>query len=219
MRRRLWPSIALTLAAASPCACLQAPPAGGQTVTAEAGVDGGQEPGAILDPARPLAELYAAGEIRAFEFKQLGEPIGRSFGRYEGTVEVGGQPLHHFSTRVELLPPGGKALRFASELMLDETGDLVSGWERSVAAELRFTLDRDQATLVIEADAGLPELERAELAYDPGTAFMGYMSTIHEELMFALRPLALGENEWRLISLSAGRADPWSARALSLIHI
>ena len=171
------------------------------------------EVGEVIDPARSVADLYEDGEIRGFEFRQIGEAIGQSFGRYEGTVEVEGRTLHRVSTRVELLPPGGKPLRFASELLLDERGDLVSGWERSVAAELRFAVDAAKSKLVIEADAGLPELERAELAYDPGTAYMGYMSTIHEELMFALRELAAGDNEWRLISLSAGRADPWSAQA------
>jgi pimeloyl-ACP methyl ester carboxylesterase len=189
--------------------CLQAPPSGTQ---AEVPGDATAEQGDIASPARPLAGLYTAGEVRAFSFTQLGEEIGRSYGRYEGTLEREGRTLHRFTTKVELIPPGGKPLRFSSELLLDERGDLVEGWERSVAAELRFAVAPDRKLLEIEADGGLEQVERAEIGYEPGTAFMGYMATIHEELMLALRQLSIGEIEWRLISLSAGRADPWSAK-------
>lgn len=191
------------------CGCLKAPPSGTQV---EAPVTATAELGEVVAPARALAELYAVGEVRAFSFTQLGEEIGRSYGRYEGSIVRDGRTLHRFSTKVELLPPGGKPLRFCSEILLDEHGTLVEGWERSMAAELRFAVASDGATLDIEADAGLEQLERAQLAYDPATAFMGYMSTMHEELMLAQRQLTVGENEWRLISLSAGRADPWSAK-------
>lgn len=191
------------------CGCLKTPPSG--TQTDEPGVDGLAEE-TVAAPARTLTQLYRAGEIRGFEFTQLGQVIGRSIGRYEGPVERDGQTLHRFSTRVELVPPNGEPLRFSSEVLLDASGDLVEGWERSMAAELRFEVDPERKMLVIEADAGLPQLETAELAYDSGTAFMGYMSTIHEELMLGLRELEVGDNEWRLISLSAGRADPWSAK-------
>jgi pimeloyl-ACP methyl ester carboxylesterase len=189
--------------------CLVTPPSGTQAQTPGGATS---EAGEVIEPARALAGLYEAGEIRGFAFTQVGEVIGRSFGRYDGAVERDGQTLHRFSTRVELLPPGGKPLRFAAELLLDDHGDLVEGWERSMAAELRFTVTPATALLDIEADAGLNEVEHAQLSYEPGTAFMGYMSTIHEELMLALRELVVGENEWRLISLSAGRADPWSAK-------
>lgn len=202
--RRPLPAIAVLAL----CGCLQAPPSG--TLT-EAPEDEG-EASSIVAPARKVADLYKVGEIRGFEYTQAGQPIGRSFGRYDGPVEREGRTLHRFTTRVELLPPGGQPLRFASELLLDQNCDLVEGWERSMAAELRFALKADKGVLAIEADAGLPEVETAELGYDPGTAFMGYMSTMHEELMLACRELVRGENEWRLISLSAGRADPWSAR-------
>lgn len=205
MRRR-WPGIALL----SLCGCLQVPPSGDPTQNPE-GEGEALADSKVADPARAVGEIYTAGEIRAFRFSQLGEEIGRSFGRYEGTVEREGQTLHRFTTRVELLPPGGKPLRFESQLLVDERGDLVEGWERSVAAELRFWVDPAKQVLEIEADAGLPENERAQLTYEPGTAFMGYMSTIHEELMLAMRELAVGANEWRLVSLSAGRADMWSA--------
>ncbi len=204
MRRSLPAIVVLAL-----CGCFKPPPAGAQTE--EPGADEGAEE-AVVEPARQLTQLYQAGELRGFEFTQVGQTIGRSIGRYEGPVEHDGQTLYKFSTRVELLPPGGQPLRFASELLVDEHGDLVEGWERSMAAELRFRVEPDDALLIIEADAGLAEAETAELGYEPGTAFMGYMSTIHEELMLGLRELHGGDNEWRLISLSAGRADPWSAK-------
>jgi pimeloyl-ACP methyl ester carboxylesterase len=191
------------------CGCLKAPPSGTQV---EAPVDAIAEQGDVVAKARALSGLYAVGEVRAFSFTQVGEEIGRSYGRYDGKLERDGRTLHRFSTKVELIPPGGKALRFTSEVLLDERGNLVEGWERSMAAELRFAVAPEASVLKIEADAGLEQMEQAEIAYEPGTAFMGYMSTMHEELMLALRQLTVGENEWRLISLSAGRADPWSAK-------
>ena len=202
--RRPLPAIALLVLSG----CLQAPPTGDET----------EAPGLAETPettiaaaARAIPELYRPGEIRGFEFTQSGQLIGRSIGRYDGPVERDGQTLHRFSTRVELLPPDAEPLRFASELLVDARGDLVEGWERSMAAELRFHVASDQALLHIEADAGLSDNQTAELGYAPGTAFMGYMSTLHEELMLAQRELTIGDNEWRLISISAGRADPWSA--------
>jgi pimeloyl-ACP methyl ester carboxylesterase len=202
--RGAWPGLVLIL-----CGCLQAPPSGTQ---AEVPADASVEQGDVVSPARPLAGLYAVGEVRAFSFTQVGEEIGRSYGRYEGTLVRDGRTLHRFSTKVELIPPGGKVLHFSSEVLLDDRGDLVEGWERSMAAELRFAVAPDRKVLEMEADGGLEKVETAELNYEPGTAFMGYMSTIHEELMLALRDLKVGENEWRLISLSAGRVDPWSAK-------
>lgn len=191
------------------CGCLKAPPSGTQV---EAPVDAVAVDGEVAASARPIAGLYAVGEVRAFSFTQVGAEIGRSFGRYEGTLERDGRTLYRFSTKVEVVPPGGKPLRFSSEVLLDEQGNLVEGWERSQAAELRFAVAPDGSVLEIEADAGLEQLEHAQIGFEPGTAFMGYMSTMHEELMLSLRRLTFGENEWRLISLSAGRADPWSAK-------
>jgi len=194
--------------------CLEPPPPGSGLEVPGGGEGENRGPSeGEIDPARPLAELYAVGEIRGFEYVQVGTTIGRSFGRYDGPVEREGRMLYQVSTRVELLPPNGKPLRWASELLLDERGDLVSGWERSVAAELRFQVDPEGELLTIDADAGLPEVAREELGYPAGTAFMGYMSTVHEELMFGTRVLTVGENSWRLVSLSAGRADPWTAQA------
>ena len=213
--RRPWPAIAPTalfLPTALLVGCLQAPPAGGEPTGPQ---DAVISEGEVIQPARSLVGLYEVGQVRAFEFMQLGEVIGRSWGRYEGTVEVDGRKLHQFSTKIELLPPGGKPLRWASQLLLDDQGNLVSGWERSIAAELRFDVTGDGSqdkVLRIDADAGLEDIEHEELGFADGTAFMGYMSTIHEELMLALRQLTVGENSWRLISLSAGRADEWSAK-------
>ena len=39
------------------------------------------EVGEVIDPARSVADLYEDGEIRGFEFRQIGEAIGQSFGR------------------------------------------------------------------------------------------------------------------------------------------
>lgn len=188
--------------------CLQPPPL--DPVSAGEGASVAVEAGAVLSEARPLTGLYERGELRAFEFVQEGTVIGRSFGRYEGTVERAGQTMHRFSSRIELLPPGTKPLRWSSELLFDEQGRLVEGFERSVAAELMFRSTPE--LLQIEARSGLPEIHSDELGYEGDTAVMGYMATLHEELMFATHTLRAGDNEWRLISLSAGRADPWSAK-------
>lgn len=190
-------------------ACLQAPPSGTQSADPGEAAD---ETGQVVEPARPLAGLYELGSVRGFAFTQVGAEIGHSFGRYEGMIERDGRTLYRFTTKVEVLPPGGTPLRFVSDILLDEHGNLVEGFERSVAAELRFRVDPEAELLHIEADAGLEQVQTSKLAYEPGTAFMGYMSTIHEELMLALRELRVGDNEWRLISLSAGRADLWSAK-------
>ncbi len=169
------------------------------------------EIGTVISPARPLTGLYHAGEIRAFEFVQEGTVIGRSFGRYVGPVERAGKTLHRFDSRIELLPPGTKPLRWSSEIVLDEQGQLIEGFERSIAAELVFRTGPE--VLTIAARSGLPDAHDEQLGYDSETAVMGYMATLHEELMFATRTLRAGDNEWRLISLSAARADQWSGTA------
>ncbi|MFV8750317.1 alpha/beta hydrolase family protein [Nannocystaceae bacterium ST9] len=175
------------------------------------GEGGAIEAGTVISEARPLTGLYALGEVRAFEFVQEGTVIGRSFGRYEGTLEREGVTLHRFASRIELLPPGTKPLRWSSEILFDERGRLVEGFERSIAAELTFRAKPE--LLAIGKRSGLPEAETDQLGYDGETAVMGYMATLHEELMFATRTLRAGDNEWRLISLSAGRADLWSGKA------
>ena len=192
-------------------ACLQPPPIDPESAKDPSTPELAE--GAVIAEAHPLTGLYNVGEIRAFEFVQEGTVIGRSFGRYEGSFEREGQTLHRFSTQIELLPPGTKPLRWSSEVVFDEQGHLIEGFERSVAAELVFRTRAKPATLEIEARSGLPEVHHEALGYEADTAVMGYMATLHEELMFATRELRSGDNEWRLISLSAGRADLWSGKA------
>src|SRR5690349_6616331 len=108
------------------------------------------EAGAVVFEALPLTGLYELGETRAFEFVQEGTVIGRSFGRYEGPGTREGQQLHRFTARIELLPPGTPPVRWASEVLLDEKGRLLEGFERSVAAELSFRVVGQPAVLKIE---------------------------------------------------------------------
>jgi pimeloyl-ACP methyl ester carboxylesterase len=188
--------------------CLKPPPLDPETGTATVE---GVEAGTVISEARPLTGLYEPGEIRAFEFVQEGTVIGRSFGRYDGPVE-GNASQHRFSAKIELLPPGTKPVRWASQTVFGEQGRLIEGFERSVAAELVFHSESKPEVLRIEARSGLPDVRSEEIAYPQDTAVMGYMATLHEELMLATHALRAGDNEWRLISLSAGRADPWSGK-------
>jgi hypothetical protein len=89
-------------------------------------------------PGKPPGELYKVNEARAYVMMQSGKPIGTSWGRYEGPVT--GEPGHHrFATRIELVPPRpdgskGAPIHSAGEVILDERGRLVRGFERSAAA-------------------------------------------------------------------------------------
>ncbi|HEY8376686.1 MAG TPA: alpha/beta fold hydrolase, partial [Nannocystis sp.] len=98
----------------------------------------------------------------------------------------------------------GEPLRSAGEIVVDARGDLVRGFERSNAAELRFERRGD----VLHFTAGR---ERDELTYRDGDAFMAFSAIFHEELMFGLRRLAAGELSWRLVSLSGSMPTEWSA--------
>lgn len=191
-------------------ACVQ-PPAidpeaggGGEVTTLAAGT--------ILSEAHALTGLYQVGEIRAFEFVQEGTVIGRSYGRYEGTETRGDRTLHRFAGRIELTPPASAPLRWASEVVFDGDGRLIEGHERAPGAALEFRSKREPAVLELVARTGLPDSERSVVGYEGDTAVMGYMATLHEELMLATHALAFGDNAWRLISLSTGRADEWSAK-------
>ncbi len=133
--------------------------------------------------------------------------IGRSWGRYEGPVERGGQQLHRFATRIELELPNRPPVRSEGEIIIDAGGELVSGFERSDGAQLSFSVDG--GVLVLESGA-----ERDEVGFAPGTAYMAYMATLHEELMFATRELRTGEMQLRLISLSGGMPTEWSGRVI-----
>lgn len=160
-------------------------------------------------PGKKPGDLYRVDEARAFVIMQAGKSIGTSWGRYEGPVA--GEPGHHrFATRIELIPPKadgskGKPLRSAGEVILDDAGRLVRGFERSDAAELKFA--RQGEALVFQAGR-----ERDEIAYREGDAFMAFSAIFHEELMFGLRRLAEGDLAWRLVSLSGSMPTEWSAK-------
>jgi pimeloyl-ACP methyl ester carboxylesterase len=158
----------------------------------------------IVWEARPVAELYRVGEVRAFEFRQNESAIGRSWGRYEGTVDDQGVTLHRFATRIELELPDRPPVRSEGEIFVDGDGELVRGFERSDAAELRF----DVAGGLLRLASGK---ESETLSFPPGTAYMAYMATLHEELMLALRTLRTGPMELRLVSLSGALPTEWSA--------
>ena len=164
---------------------------------------------ALVWPGKPPNQLYAPGEVRVFTLIQGGKKIGTSWGRYDGAEG----PLHKFSTRTELTPQSSapntqqvppEPLRSAGEILVDARGELVRGFERSKAIELRF--DRQDDTLVFTAGR-----EKEELAFKPGTAYMAFATILHEELMFGLRPLPEGELSWRLVSLSGSLPTDWSA--------
>jgi len=152
-------------------------------------------------------ELYAVGEIRAFELHQGERLLGRSWGRYVGPEGEGEARLHRFETRTELLLPGRPAARAEGMLLLDERGRLIRGHERSDAAQLRFSRDQE----VLRLTDGTRE---DELLYDPDrndTAFMAHSAIFHEELMLGLRRLVEDEMTWRVISLSGGAPVEWEA--------
>lgn len=151
-----------------------------------------------------VAKAYPVGDVRAFELRQGGRRIGGSWGRYLGPVE--GEAGHHrFQTRIELIAPGRGVLRSEGELVLDEAGFLVRGFERSPAAELHF--ERKQ-NLVTITDGRTVD----EVAYDPAAgqvAVMAHSAILHEELMLRLRSLRAGSFEMRLLSLSGGPPTRW----------
>lgn len=198
----MLPRPALALLAVCAAGCLKIPP--DSTVPEEHAPKN-----MVAWPGKSAAQLYAPGEVRAFTLLQSRKAIGTSWGRYDGPVA--GEPGHHrFSTRIELTPPrpdGRPAdpLRSAGEVVVDERGALVRGFERSPAAELRF--ERKGEALLFEAGR-----ERDEITYRDGDAFMAFSAIFHEELMFGLRPLTEGELAWRLVSLSGSMPTEWSAK-------
>ena len=203
--------VGLLLALAGPAACLKIP-AGDAPVAAPGDAQTPADAAARLAwPGKPAGQLYAVGEQRVFELIQSGKKIGTSWGRYDGPLGGG---LHRFSTRVELtMPqqqgptagPPAEPLRSAGEIIIDDRGDLVRGFERSKAIELRF--ERSGDLLVFTSGR-----EREELQAKPGTAYMSFATMFHEELMFGLRPLKEGELAWRLVSLSGSLPTDWTAK-------
>lgn len=198
------PSLALVALLAAGCLKI---PAG--EATEAAGPEGQAQRDMVAWPGKPAGQLYAPGEVRGYTLMQSGKTIGTSWGRYEGPVD--GEPgRHRFATRIELTPPrpDGKPaepLRSAGEVIVDDRGMLVRGFERSPAAELRF--ERKADALVFHADR-----ETDEITYRDGDAFMAFSAIFHEELMFGLRRLAEGELAWRLVSLSGSMPTEWTAK-------
>lgn len=188
--------------------CLKIPTDAGES--AAPGVQSPASAATVAWPGKPPGQLYTVGEVRAFELIQGGKKIGTSWGRYDGP-QAGG--LHRFSTRVELRLPGsapntgpaGEPLRSAGEIIVDARGDLLRGYERSRAVELRF--ERSGDLLVFTSGR-----EREELAFKNGTAYMSFATMFHEELMFGLRELREGELAWRLVSLSGSLPTDWTAK-------
>lgn len=194
-------------------ACLPPPPIEGASTNPGQGAGEG-----VLWAAKAPGELYKVGEVRGFEYRQNGQVVGRSFGRYEGEVEVEGRTLYKFAARIERVvdrsAPGGADLpdlRGMSEILLDEAGHLVSGFERSSSAELRFEVVDGE--LKAEAFTGVPRDETWSTPVDESAAFMGYMTAFYEELTLATRKLVHGEQSWPLISLSTAQVDAWTGTA------
>ncbi len=200
MRRVALTGLALTL-----CACLTPPPKVGATEgpdsVAPAAAQAAKQVWAGVSPKAS----YPVGDTRAFEFVQSGRRIGRSWGRYAGPLED--QPTHHrFETRIELELPGREPLRSAGELILDDQGALVRGFERSDAAELTFVREDD----TLRISDGQTE---QEVGYEPQsvpTGVMAHSAILHEELLLRLRPLEVGTLELRLLSLSGGIPAEWT---------
>jgi pimeloyl-ACP methyl ester carboxylesterase len=202
-RSRVW--LAGLLCAAS---CLTPPPATSNDPSAAATADA-DTAAAILWEGRKPGDLYGRMEVRAFEFTQGGRSIGSSWGRYAGPVasEPG---RHRFETRIEIVVPGRGPIRSSGEIVLDDQGHLVRGFERSEAAELRY---RRRGEVIELTDGTAID----ELGYAParGDAVMAHSAILHEELMFALRDLPEGQVQWRLISVSGGPPIEWEATVSS----
>lgn len=199
MRRILLTGLALAATA-----CLTPPPST-TPVDAPAATTDDATAAKRLWPGVSPKDAYPVGQTRAFEFVQADRRIGRSWGRYVGAID--GEPTHHrFETRIELELPGREPLRSSGELVLDDTGALVRGFERSSAAELTFVREGD--TLRVTDGKSINEV-----AYSPQTAPTGVMAhsaILHEELLLRLRPLDVGTLELRLLSLSGGIPAEWS---------
>ncbi|MGH1346579.1 MAG: alpha/beta hydrolase family protein [Nannocystales bacterium] len=200
MRRILLSGLALAATA-----CLTPPPSTTPADSAAASTTDEATAPKRLWPGVATKDAYPIGQTRAFEFVQADRRIGRSWGRYVGTID--GAPNHHrFETRIELELPGREPLRSAGELILDDNGALVRGFERSSAAELTFVREGD----TLRISDGKTE---NEVGYAPETAPTGVMAhsaILHEELLLRLRPLDVGTLELRLLSLSGGIPAEWS---------
>lgn len=202
---RFCPRSLLTLVFTA--ACIEPPPPVSPEALSESGESAAST--AVAWDGRGPGDLYEPGEIRAFELRQGGRLIGHSWGRYVGPEgeDTDASRRHRFETRTELLMPGRPPVRAEGMLLLDEQGHLVRGYERSDAAQLRFSRDGE----LLRLTDGTRE---DEVLYDPernDTAFMAHSAIFHEELMLGLRRLVDGELAWRVISLSGGPPLEWEA--------
>lgn len=206
MPPRLAPTLLAAALAAAP-GCLKIP--AGETPEAPGQAQDAPQAANLAWPGKPPGQLYAPGEVRVFTLIQGGKQIGTSWGRYDGREG----DLHKFSTRTELTPPSSapntqtsppEPLRSAGEVVLDDRGELVRGFERSKALDLRFERKGD----LLEFRAGR---EKEDLSFRTGTAFMAFATLLHEELMFGLRRLPEGELSWRLVSLSGSLPTDYTA--------
>ncbi|MEE9382794.1 MAG: alpha/beta fold hydrolase [Nannocystaceae bacterium] len=207
----LFGSISTGFTLATTAGCVPPPPA---TLPPDSALHDTEAHNSIVVwPAGRVAALYPVDEVRAFRYLQHGQVIGFSYGRYAGPVPASiahgrsaalGRPpsLHRFETRIELNIPGRLPVRSTGEVMVDDTGELIRGFERSNAAELTFSVN--DGTFMISDGA-----EQESLSFAAGTAFMAYMATLHEELMFAQRELRTGEQRWKMVSLSGGTPREW----------
>lgn len=153
-----------------------------------------------------VAKAYPVGKVRVFSFEQGGQLTGRSWGRYMGAVAD--EPGHHrFETKIELILPGRSPIRSEGELVLDDEGHLVRGFERSDAAELTFKRTGDK----IEFTDGT---RKDEVGYATDTldvAVMAHSAMLHEELFLRMRSIVEGTMQLRLVSISGGPPTAWEA--------
>ncbi len=192
----------LISACLSAAGCLRIPPEGALPPQQES-LDREELQRVEIWPARLAGELYAVGEVRAFAFRRKGGLVARSWGRYEGPT-ADDPPLHRFSTRVEITIPGREPQRSAGEIVVDDAGQLVRGYEQSGPTRLQFR--RDGQLLQI-TDGHHEEALKA----GPDAAYMAFGAIFHEELMLGLRTLKSGTLAWRMVSLSGSLPVNWSA--------
>lgn len=185
-------------------ACVRPPPAEAPNPDSEALAPA--EPAGPLWAGRGPGELYRLGEVRGFKLLQAGREFGASYGRYLGP-DPSNPDQYVFETRIEMNIPGGRSLRSEGRVIVDGSGHLVSGYERSDAAEIRFA--REGETLELQSGGTKDTLTYAPSTID--TAFMAHSAIFHEELMLGLREIDGEKLEWRLVSLSGGVPVQWEA--------